>query len=176
MLAELAARQRERLGERDRALAAALDRRRERAGERTSALAARLDPAFARLLAEAARAQSRARTSLVALSDRLEAAPAQRLQAHASRLEALDRMRQSLGHRETLARGFAVVRGEGGLVTSAAAAARAAGLELEFHDGRVRVAPQAGPHPALAPARSGGAAEPRKPAPDKPEPDQGSLF
>ena len=70
-------------------------------------------------------------------------------------------MRQTLGYRETLARGYAVIRdGSGAVVTSKARAQTAAGLEIEFEDGRL--------------AMGGGSAPARK---DKPKPpDQGSLF
>lgn len=53
------------------------------------------------------------------------------------RMEGADRLRLSLGYTETLRRGFAVVRGDGALVTTAAAARRARALEIEFADGRL---------------------------------------
>jgi exodeoxyribonuclease VII large subunit len=75
------------------------------------------------------------------------------------RLEALDRMRRSLGYKATLARGYAVVR-KGGAVVTGAEAARGAALEIEFRDGRVNVK-----------AEDGGSKSP----PDTGS-DQGSLF
>lgn len=128
----------------------------------------RLASAFARLDA----VQTRTRRSQLDASARLAEA-GRRLDALAPRLTAerraaldsLDRLRQTLGHAETLRRGFAIVRGpEGQLLTSAAAAASAAALELEFHDGRVPARPAAEPPPAR-PARA-----------RRPKPDQGSLF
>jgi exodeoxyribonuclease VII large subunit len=90
---------------------------------------------------------------VAALAARLGAAPATRLAAAADRLAALDRMRQTLGYAETLRRGYAVVRAEGAVVTSHAAAAGAAALEIEFHDGRLPVRP-ADAKPAAAPRRA----------------------
>ena len=56
-----------------------------------------------------------------------------------SRLVALDRLRETLGYVETLKRGYAVVRGDGAVVTGVAAAADAKALEIEFADGRLQV-------------------------------------
>ena len=52
----------------------------------------------------------------------------------AARVAALDRQRESLGYKATLARGFAVVRDGGAIVTSADAARAARSLEIEFAD------------------------------------------
>ena len=82
------------------------------------------------------------------------------VQGWARRLAALERLRQSLGYVETLKRGFAVVRGDTEVVTSRAAAERAAVLEIEFADGKLTVGGK--------PARRG-----RK---DSDPPEQGSLF
>ncbi|MBM05472.1 MAG: exodeoxyribonuclease VII large subunit [Oceanibulbus sp.] len=54
-------------------------------------------------------------------------------------IDAMGRTLGTLGYRETLARGFAVVRGDGDVVTSAEAAKNAARLEIEFSDGRLAV-------------------------------------
>ncbi|MBS3979986.1 MAG: exodeoxyribonuclease VII large subunit, partial [Rhodobacteraceae bacterium] len=62
----------------------------------------------------------------------------------ADRLEALDRTRVTLGYAETLKRGYAVVRGDGAVVTSKAGAEQALALEIEFRDGRLVVAGRAG--------------------------------
>ena len=61
-----------------------------------------------------------------------------RLMRISDRLEALDRMRRSLGYTATLARGYAVVRKNETVVTSADEAQGSA-LEIEFLDGRVKV-------------------------------------
>ena len=73
------------------------------------------------------------------------------------RLDALDRMRQSLGYEATLARGYAVVRGDGAVVTGVKAAENAGSLEIQFADGRLMIG-----------------SKPKKPSAAKPE--QGSLF
>lgn len=75
-------------------------------------------------------------------------------------LDALERIRQTLGYKETLMRGYAVVRGDGDVVTSKAAAKKATALEIEFGDGRFKL----------------GAIPARKPKSDKTPPDQGTLF
>ncbi|TNC50076.1 exodeoxyribonuclease VII large subunit [Rubellimicrobium rubrum] len=77
-------------------------------------------------------------------------------------LLALDRLRETLGYEETLKRGFAVVRADGQVVTTADAASRAAALEIQFADGRLTV----GNRPATG-AR-------KRPA--DPPPEQGSLL
>jgi exodeoxyribonuclease VII large subunit len=69
------------------------------------------------------------------LSDRASRQQAERL----ARLKALDRLRETLGYVETLKRGYAVVRGDGAVVTDKAAAEAAAALEIEFADGRLQV-------------------------------------
>lgn len=80
------------------------------------------------------------------------------------RLAGLERLRQTLGYRETLARGYAVVRDDNGaLVTARAQATKAKSLAIEFHDGVFDGA--ATPTPAKKSPR----------APSK-KPDQGSLF
>lgn len=59
--------------------------------------------------------------------------------ARLARLTALDRLRETLGYVETLKRGYAVVRGDGEVVTTAEAAKSATSLEIEFADGRVKL-------------------------------------
>jgi len=158
-LSALLLRRREGLQSAGLRLVTSIARKRERAEDRAAALAARLAPALARLIADAARKTNDGQRKLTDLSARLEAAPAMRLAALSARLEALDRTRLSLGHAETLRRGFAVVRAEGTVVTSRAAADRAAVLEIEFHDGRVTTGAR-----ILRKSKTGG------------EPDQGQLF
>ncbi|MEM6386840.1 MAG: exodeoxyribonuclease VII large subunit [Pseudomonadota bacterium] len=103
----------------------------------------------------------RAKGDVTALSTRQRSALQARLTRFADRLEALDRMRRSLGYTATLARGYAVVRKDDVVVTDEAAA-RGAALEIEFRDGRLQV--QASGH--------------GKPAKQKTTPGdtQGSLF
>ncbi len=139
-------------------LAAAHARRTERAADRAAALGARLAPALAQLIARSAERSVQGRRALGGLSGRLEAAPGQRLADLARRLEALERTRQTLGYAQTLARGYAVVRGEGIVITSRDQAEKASSLEIEFHDGRVSLGGKTAKRPAPKP------------------PDQGSLF
>ena len=83
------------------------------------------------------------------------------------RLTAAGRMLESLGYTATLARGYAVVRDDGGAVlTEAARARRAAALEIEFADGRITAAPA-----------GGGGRRKGQPKADPPEePSQGRLL
>lgn len=151
----------------------------------TQAAAQRLDQIGVRLDAALAGVAARKRLRLAdlalrpALLDRKKAEERRRLAALAlrlspglagagvararERLAALDRLRLTLGYEATLQRGFAVVRGDGHVVSSVAAAAAAASLELQFADGRLAL----GSPPAPRPAR-----KPPRPAP----PEQGSLI
>ncbi len=90
------------------------------------------------------------------------------------RLDGLERLRLTLGYRETLARGYAVIRAQSGVViTNVAAAKTAAALEIEFQDGRLSVATGKGPQGETA-----GRGRLKKPkSRKKPDPDgQESLF
>ena len=102
------------------------------------------------------------RRDLDRLGARLSEAGTRQMRSLRDRLGALDRLHETLGYRATLARGYAVVRGDGDLVTTRAAAAEAAALEIEFADGKLAV---------------GGPPAPRKPPKRKPPTEgQGSLF
>jgi exodeoxyribonuclease VII large subunit len=74
-----------------------------------------------------------------------------RLARARERLAAVERLRETLGYEATLRRGFAVVRREGHVVTTVAAATGAARLELQFADGRMTV--ETGSHPARKASR-----------------------
>ena len=90
------------------------------------------------------------------------------------RLDGLERMRQTLGYRETLARGYAVVRGDQGQVLTNEAQARAADLLIvEFRDGQVQALPTDNP-PKSAPKSVPKAAA--KPTSGGSGDDQGTLF
>ncbi|MDA5093373.1 exodeoxyribonuclease VII large subunit [Aliiroseovarius sp. KMU-50] len=124
-----------------------------------------------RIFAECARKQG----EIHELSTRLSRAFEANTTRHRDRLTAMERMRQTLGYTETLKRGYAVVRGDGELVTTSVAARAATALEIEFADGRL---PLDGSTPPPPPSSTN--AQP-KPAPKKaksakPSPDQGSLF
>jgi len=150
----------DRFSDRDRALGVAVTRRMDRAGDLLKGWTARLAPSLGRLIADAARKGARDRADLGVLDARLQAAPRLRFAALTARLEALERTRMTLGYFDTLKRGYAVVRADGHVVTTKAAAERAAALELEFHDGRVVVAGK-----SAARRGKGGEGE-----------DQGTLF
>lgn len=91
---------------------------------------------------------------------RLSAAATHQISAWRQRIDALDRLRETLGYKATLERGYAVVRADGNLVTTAKAAKTGSALEIEFADGRLRL----------------GGGPPRKAAPVPDKPDQGTLF
>jgi exodeoxyribonuclease VII large subunit len=140
-----------------------LERRRARLGQ----VAAGLRPA--RLHQGTARGAER----LEAVLRRLSAAAARPTAERRARLDALERLRQTLGYRATLGRGYAVVRGDGHVVTTVPAAAAAARLEIEFGDGRLTIGagtPTPAPKPDPAPAP-----KPRQKPPETPG-GQGSLF
>jgi exodeoxyribonuclease VII large subunit len=140
----LVARQRDQLAARDDRLIRAILTRMERRRDRLEGLAARLAPALARMLGDATRRTGEGRARLEGLAARLDAAPVQRFQRLADRLEALDRTRATLGYHQTLKRGYAVVRGDGAVVTGKAAAERAVSLEIEFQDGKLALGPRVG--------------------------------
>jgi exodeoxyribonuclease VII large subunit len=90
---------------------------------------------------------------------RLSKAGARQTRAWRDKIDTMDRLRETLSYKATLARGYAVVRGDGDIVTSKAAAETATALEIEFADGRLKLG-------GKGVARKGRA---------KP-PEQGSLF
>ena len=98
---------------------------------------------------------------LKTLTRRLSAAGQMQVKDWRTRLDALDRLRETLGYKETLKRGYAVVRGDGAVVTTRKAAKTATALEIEFADGRLTVG-----------ASSAKTVSKSKPKP----PEQGSLF
>ena len=143
-----------RLTDRAARLAPALTRVVRAQKEALAARSARLTPrALLRDLSDA-------RERLDALTERLNTAQTDRLADRRRTLDTLDRLRETLGYRETLRRGYAVVRGDGDVVTGLAAARKARALEIEFADGTL---------PVGAPAL-------RKQGKAKDTPDQGSLF
>lgn len=91
------------------------------------------------------------------LSERAEA-DHERRRGHLAELE---RLRETLGYTATLRRGYAVVRGDGAVVTTRAAAEAARRLEIEFQDGRLKLGPA-----GRRSSRAGG----------EEEQEQGSLF
>ncbi len=143
---------------------------------RLDALAARLGPALERgVLRKRERYEGRVRAfrpetlvrdqaqkaaAFTTLAQRLSDAGQRQTRGWRERLAALDRLRETMSYKATLARGYAVVRGDGAVVTGKKAAQKAATLEIEFADGRITV---------------GGKAPLRKKRDDAP-PEQGSLL
>ncbi|MDJ0628674.1 MAG: exodeoxyribonuclease VII large subunit [Rhodobacter sp.] len=133
-------------------LTPALSRGNSQRGRDLARVAARLR------VATLSRELDRQRDAYLRLSQRLSAAGTGQVQGWSGRLDGLERLRQSLGYRATLERGYAVVRGDGAVVSRKAGAEAAKTLEIEFADGRLALAG-------------------RKPRRDKAEtPEQGSLF
>jgi exodeoxyribonuclease VII large subunit len=142
LLATRTARLDQRLATLSDRLNAALARRIERAADRADAAAGRLKPALARAISGAAQQVTSGQGALAALSLRLDAAPRAQHDRLSQRLAALDRTRQTLGYVETLRRGYAVVRADGHVATTRAAAETATALEIEFADGRLPLGPR----------------------------------
>ncbi|KNG92322.1 exodeoxyribonuclease VII large subunit [Pseudaestuariivita atlantica] len=155
-----------------------LTARLSRAADMLATRAAQLDPALHRAVRQRRDALDRASARLVPprtalsrnaadldrLAARLVAVGAQIAPRAAQRLDAQARLLETLSHRGTLARGYAIVRGDGEVVTTAKAASKAQSLEIEFRDGVVTPgAPAAAPKPKA-----------RKPKP--PPPEQGTLL
>jgi exodeoxyribonuclease VII large subunit len=151
-------RQRDRLEARSGRLAAGLARPAAEKRRSFESVARRLDPA------RIAEARARKERDFKAVSARLDRAANAQLKGWRDRLAALDRTRTTLGYTETLRRGYAVVWGDGAVVTSKAAAGAAQALEIEFADGRLPVG-----EGAAKPA-------PKKATPKPPPPEQGNLF
>ncbi|MEP1356198.1 MAG: exodeoxyribonuclease VII large subunit [Tateyamaria sp.] len=142
--------------------------------QRLNTMSDRLSPALARIAArrreqlEARVARfaprlliqdtDQARARFDAVRGRLQAIGTHQIEQLRARLDAMDRLRETLSYKATLARGYAVVRGGGEIVTTRATAETATALEIEFADGRLKL---------------GGTTQPK--AKSKP-PEQGSLF
>jgi exodeoxyribonuclease VII large subunit len=99
------------------------------------------------------------RQATATLGQRLVTLASTRTDRLRARLDGLEKLHETLGYRATLARGYAVIRAEGAVITRRADAATAPTLEIEFTDGKLSV--------GTRPPRKGG-----KPDPD----DQGQLF
>jgi exodeoxyribonuclease VII large subunit len=102
------------------------------------------------------------RKELDDLDSRLQHTFERQLQRRHEQLVACDRLRETLGYRETLRRGYAVVRSGQALITNVAGAEAAKSLEIEFADGRFAVVQTAAARPA-------GRVKPKPP-------EQGQLF
>ncbi|MEJ2019002.1 MAG: exodeoxyribonuclease VII large subunit, partial [Maritimibacter sp.] len=152
-------------------LAPALDRAAAVKRRELDALAKRLDAS------RIVEARSRKAQDLQALTARFERAAGAQIRNWRDHLAALDRTRQTLGYTETLKRGYAVVRGDGAVVTTRAAAEQASALEVEFSDGKLTLGSGSTPPPATpASTKPAPKKAPSKAKPKPSEPDQGSLF
>ncbi len=128
----------------------------------------RLEMIAARLTPEIlTREHSRKRQDFNRLTTRFQDIAKRQVKEASDRLTSLDRLRETLGYKETLRRGYAVVRTGKDVVTTRTQAAEAQALEIEFTDGRLSLGPTA-PIPSDAP-------KVKKP-PSEPSSDQGSLF
>ncbi|WP_081962554.1 exodeoxyribonuclease VII large subunit [Paracoccus sanguinis] len=145
-----------RLDELSARLPRALARRQDDPQRRLAALAQRLTAARARMQADARRLVAADRTGYAALERRLAVLATDLIAERRAALARLDRLRQTLGHTETLRRGFVIVHGPRGLVVSANAAARAAALTLEFNDGALPVTPSGPVRPGSGGGPAGG--------------------
>ncbi|MBM1221062.1 exodeoxyribonuclease VII large subunit [Ponticoccus sp. SC2-23] len=156
-LRQALARDRDRLADRASRLGPALERQTRDGRQRVDRAVERLEPAMLRRLEQARDTERRvsARLLPVLVEDRIARAR--------DRVLGLDRLRETLGYEATLARGFAVVRAEGRIVTGKAEAEGASLLEVQFRDGRLDVAP-------------GGARPQASRKPKEPPPEQGTLL
>ena len=111
----------------------ALGRRTIAARQILSASAVRLRPT------PLAERSQRMRKDLDDLNFRLAQNFARQISELQQRLQATDRLRETLGYRETLRRGYAVVRSGEALITDVSGAKSAKSLEIEFSDGRFSV-------------------------------------
>lgn len=122
-----------------------LQRLRQHRSERLIDLAQRLERGRARGLADSTRQLARDRAALDQLTTRLTAVRVRAISQRRDALDRLDRLRQTLGYQETLRRGFAVVRGPNGLITTATEATQTARFEVQFQDGRMTARPDTPP-------------------------------
>ena len=79
---------------------------------------------------------------------RLDAVIETALAGFAQKLDGPGKLLESLSHRRVLERGYALVHGKGGLVTTAEAAGGEPRLDIEFADGRLPVVPASAKRPA----------------------------
>lgn len=121
---------------------AAMQRMIENERRRLDALSARMGPALERCVSIDQRRQA-----VSAMAQRVADAGQQRVNAARNKIEAMDRLRLTLGYEATLSRGYAVVRGDGDVVTTKKAAGKAQELEIQFADGRIVVGGQGGASP-----------------------------
>jgi exodeoxyribonuclease VII large subunit len=150
-----------RLGRAGDRLTAALPRRIGQASDALGRIGTRLRPGLA------ARTVAQSGERFAGVRRRFANAARTQVLGWQTRLSALERLRQTLGYRATLKRGYAVVRGPGDGVLTAVAAAGSAGTgTVEFADGRIAA--------RFDPVRE--AKPKRQPRDQGDDPGQGSLF
>ncbi|MEO0343121.1 MAG: exodeoxyribonuclease VII large subunit [Pseudomonadota bacterium] len=99
---------------------------------------------------------------LTSFGGRFEQAAKSQIERQRTRLTALERLRETLGYKATLRRGYAVVRDSAGhVVPTKSAAVAASGLSIEFQDGDITMDGRTGA---------------KKAAKKKPSDPQGNLF
>ena len=144
-----------------------------RAGEKLKGLGARLRQGLVARASLARQQNAGAAQRVENAAARLERGLVALVSQQRSRLDQLEKLRQTLGHKAVLARGFALVRDEAGaLLRRATDVAAGQRLDIEFADGRVL-------------ARADGGSEAPEPTPvterkprgkEKKSSGQGSLF
>jgi exodeoxyribonuclease VII large subunit len=136
--------------------------------ERLGGLGARLRQGLVARVSLARQQNAAAAQRVDNAARRLERAFVSLVSQKRTRLDQLEKLRQTLGHKSVLARGFALVRDEtGALLRNAGAVAAGERLDIEFSDGRVFARAEDGAAPP----------EPmRRPRTKKTGGDQGSLF
>ena len=90
------------------------------------------------------------RTALTAQSDRLARAMDTRITRMRDSLDAKARLTETLSYKSTLARGYAVVRSETGVISDTASAKAAPHLDIEFADGTITLGAATKPAPRKA--------------------------
>ena len=79
----------------------------------------------------------RRRRELDQMSLRLSDLTNRQIAGWRDRIDTLERLRKTVGYKETLKRGYAVIRAGEAVITTKAAASSHAALEIEFSDGRL---------------------------------------
>jgi exodeoxyribonuclease VII large subunit len=109
---------------------ATLTRKLAQDSQRAASLSRRLAPALnrERMLQDARLSRATKALSAIAL---------RQITTWQNQISAAERLRLTLGYEATLERGFAVIRSEGQIITSSAAAADQKALEIQFADGKI---------------------------------------
>lgn len=112
---------------------------------------------------------------LASVSHRFKTAAEAQVSQWSTKLDGLERLRQTLGYEATLERGYAVVWDGDEVVTDVARASGASALDIQFADGRFKVGsgPTIADEPSDAPAPKPAKKRTSKKADTS---DQGSLF